>query len=68
VELFHLLLHTGLSRRFPQIFVRDRFRMVRGHLADRICAGQRVGAIAADIDPDDAASLVIASSDGLQLQ
>ena len=41
---------------------------MRGYLAERVRAGQRAGAIAADIDPDDAASLVIAASDGLQLQ
>ncbi|GAA1543668.1 TetR/AcrR family transcriptional regulator [Dactylosporangium maewongense] len=49
-------------------FVRDRFRLLRSHLAERVRTGQRAGAIAADIDPDDAASLVIAASDGLQLQ
>ncbi|WP_275002785.1 TetR/AcrR family transcriptional regulator [Promicromonospora iranensis] len=49
-------------------FVQARYRRVRGDLAERIRAGQRSGAIAADIDPDDAAALVVAASDGLQLQ
>ncbi|MER7277686.1 helix-turn-helix domain-containing protein [Dactylosporangium sp. NPDC000244] len=58
----------GAQHPLTQEFVRDRFRAVREHLAERVRAGQRAGAIAADIDPADAASLVIAASDGLQLQ
>ena len=49
-------------------FVQARYRRVRADLAERIRAGQRSGAIAADVDPDDAAALVVAASDGLQLQ
>ncbi|GAB2472003.1 TetR/AcrR family transcriptional regulator [Promicromonospora xylanilytica] len=49
-------------------FVQARYRRVRTDLAERVRAGQRSGAIAADIDPDDAAALVTAASDGLQLQ
>ena len=40
----------------------------RSTLAARIEAGQQAGRIAADIDPVDAAALVIAASDGLQIQ
>src|SRR6201985_1727291 len=48
--------------------VRDRFRARRATLAARIESGQRAVRIAADIDPLDAAALVIAASDGLQIQ
>jgi hypothetical protein len=48
--------------------VRRRFRSLRETLAARIESGQRAGRIAADIDPADAAALVIAASDGLQIQ
>ena len=48
--------------------VRDRFRLLRQTLTARIESGQRAGRIAADIDPLDAAALVIAASDGLQIQ
>jgi len=49
-------------------FVQARYLRVRTDLAERVRAGQRSGAIAADVDPDDAAALVVAASDGLQLQ
>lgn len=49
-------------------FIRARFATVREDLARRILERQESGRIAADIDPVDAASLVIAASDGLQLQ
>lgn len=48
--------------------MRDRFEKLREALAVRIESGQRVGRIPADIDPVDAAALVIAASDGLQIQ
>jgi AcrR family transcriptional regulator len=49
-------------------FVSGRFRSLREELAARIESGQRAGRIAAGIDPLDAAALVIAASDGLQIQ
>lgn len=49
-------------------FVTERFRRVRADLVERIEAGQRAGTVAADVDPSDAAALVAAASDGLQLQ
>jgi AcrR family transcriptional regulator len=71
VELYATLTTDALQEhRHPvtREFVRARFRGLRADLAERIRAGQRSGAIAADIDPQDAAALVIAASDGLQLQ
>jgi AcrR family transcriptional regulator len=52
----------------PREFIRERFAAVRESLAASIRAGQAAGRIAADIDPVDAAALVIAASDGLQVQ
>jgi len=49
-------------------FIRGRFRAVRAELTERIRDAQRAGTIAPDIDSKDAASLVIAASDGLQVQ
>ena len=51
-----------------QAYVRDRFQKVRDELAERIRQDQACGRIDADIDPVDAAALVIAASDGLQIQ
>jgi AcrR family transcriptional regulator len=71
VELYATLTTDALQGQqhpLTRDFVRERFEQVRAYLAERIRAGQRSGAIAADLDPDDAASLVIAASDGLQLQ
>ena len=48
--------------------MRDRFRSLRAELAAMIESGQREGRVAADINPADAAALVIAASDGLQIQ
>lgn len=71
VELYATLTTDALQgKQHPATreFVRARYRRVRADLAERIRAGQRSGAIAADVDPDDAAALVVAASDGLQLQ
>jgi AcrR family transcriptional regulator len=71
VELYATLTTDALQgQQHPATreFVRARFRRVRADLADRVRAGQRSGTIAADVDPDDAAALVAAASDGLQLQ
>jgi len=70
VALYATLSSDALQEQHPasREFVRDRFDRVRGELTARIVEGQRAGRIAADIDPADAASLVIAASDGLQIQ
>jgi AcrR family transcriptional regulator len=71
VELYATLTTDALQGQQHPVtrdFVQDRFRQLRARLADRIRTGQRAGAIAAEIEPDDAAALVIAASDGLQLQ
>jgi AcrR family transcriptional regulator len=70
VELYATLTTDALQEQHAvtREFVRDRFRSLREALAAMIGSGQRAGRIAADIDPLDAAALVIAASDGLQIQ
>jgi AcrR family transcriptional regulator len=70
VELYATLSTDALQERHAvtREFIRGRFGSLRELLAARIEAGQQAGRIAADIDPADAAALVIAASDGLQVQ
>ena len=70
VELYATLTTDALQERHAvtREFVRERFRGLREALAARIESGQRAGRIAPDIDPVAAAALVIAASDGLQIQ
>jgi AcrR family transcriptional regulator len=70
VELYATLTTDALqeSHAVTRQFVRDRFRLLRETLAARIESGQQAGRMAADIDSQDAAALVIAASDGLQIQ
>jgi AcrR family transcriptional regulator len=70
VELYATLTTDALQEQHAAAreFVRDRFASLRAELAARIESGQRAGRIAADIEPREAAALVIAASDGLQIQ
>ena len=77
VELYATLTTDALQEQhgLTREFVRDRFRSLRGALAERIAEGQpapggQPGAAGAGVgvDPMDAAALVIAASDGLQIQ
>jgi AcrR family transcriptional regulator len=81
VELYATLTTDALQEQhgLTREFVRDRFRSLRAALAERIAEGQpapgsqpgavgTAGAAGAGIDPMDAAALVIAASDGLQIQ
>ena len=70
VELYATLTTDALQEQHAvtREFVRERFRSLRVSLAARIESGQRAGRVAPDIDPLDAAALVIAASDGLQIQ
>ena len=70
VELYATLTTDALQEQhvLTREFVRGRFRSLRADLASRIESGQRAGHIAAGIEPRDAAALVIAASDGLQIQ
>jgi AcrR family transcriptional regulator len=76
VELYATLTTDALQEQhgLTREFVRGRFRSLRAALAERIAEGQRAGGdsgadgLGAGIDPMDAAALVIAASDGLQIQ
>ena len=70
VELYATLTTDALQEQhaLTREFIRDRFGSLRELLAARIESGQRAGRIPADFDPADAAALVIAASDGLQVQ
>ena len=70
VELYATLTTDALQEQHAvtREFVRDRFRSLREDLAVRIESGRRAGRVPADIDSLDAAALVIAASDGLQIQ
>ena len=70
VQLYSTLLAGALEdgRDESKDFFVKRFDLVRCQLSERIESDQRAGLMPADIDPQAAASLVIAASDGLQLQ
>lgn len=70
VRLYATLTTDALQENHPASaeFIRDRFSALRESLAARIREEQDAGHTAADIDPIDAAALVIAASDGLQVQ
>ncbi|HEX4292446.1 MAG TPA: TetR/AcrR family transcriptional regulator [Trebonia sp.] len=73
VELYATLSTDALQEQhgLTREFVRGRFRSLRATLAERIAEEQRARAGetgSAGIDPMDAAALVIAASDGLQIQ
>ena len=70
VRLYATLSTDALQEGHPasEAFIRERFAGLRDALAELIREGQAFGRIAADIDATDAAALVIAASDGLQVQ
>lgn len=70
VRLYATLATDALQEdhRLTREFVSARFAALREDLAARIRQQQAAGLVAADIDPIDAAALIIAASDGLQVQ
>ncbi len=71
VELYATLTTDALQATIhpaTREFIQNRFHRVRMGLAERVRADQRSGAIPSDMDADDLAALVVAASDGLQLQ
>ena len=70
VRLYATLSTDALQQGHPasEAFIRERFAGLRDALAELIREGQAFGRIASDIDATDAAALVIAASDGLQVQ
>jgi AcrR family transcriptional regulator len=70
VQLYATLATDALQEQHPvtREFVRNRFAELRAVLAERIERAQEVGEVAPDIGAVDAAALLIAASDGLQVQ
>ncbi|MEA5454408.1 TetR/AcrR family transcriptional regulator [Sinomonas sp. JGH33] len=70
VQLYTTLTTDALQEQHPQTqdFVRGRFRALRSSIAAKIAAAQEAGELAADFPPEDVAALIIAASDGLQVQ
>lgn len=70
VALFTSMLAGSIdSRNLPSHeYFTTRFARLRQELSDHIRQGQAAGTIRRDIDPETMAALVIAASDGLQIQ
>lgn len=70
VQLYAALAADAVQPGDPETtdFVRRRFAALRAQIRPRIEQGQRAGTLPAEADPTDLASLVLAASDGLQIQ
>lgn len=70
VQLYSALSTSALDEQGSPTreFIRDRFRNLRQDMADRLAAPQETGDTAAAADATDLAALIIAASDGLQVQ
>lgn len=70
VELYTTLVATSLKAdsATAREYFTDRFARLRGELAQRLRTEQADGRVRADCDPDQVAALLIAASDGLQVQ
>lgn len=70
VELYSTLVAASLEAGnvTGRSYFVGRFARVRGDLADRVRDGQARGEIRTDVDADQVAALLVAASDGLQIQ
>jgi AcrR family transcriptional regulator len=70
VRLYATLTTDALQEQHPESrdFVRARFAELRALIAERIERAKERGEVAEGVDASDAASLLIAASDGLQVQ
>lgn len=70
VELYTTLVASSLAvdGSPSHEFFTARFARIRQELTERLTAEQAEGRIRADVDPSDTAALLIAASDGLQIQ
>jgi AcrR family transcriptional regulator len=70
VQLYSSLVASALEENHPaaHAFATERFARIREQTAEEIREQQQHGTIRADIDPEAAAALIIAASDGLQTQ
>ena len=70
VALYSTMLGSSLERgnSLSRDYFSTRFESIRTELIALIDAGQRSGAIRGGVDPADMAALIVAASDGLQIQ
>lgn len=70
VQLYSTLVATSLeSEKGPaKNYFTARFEGVRGRLAKRLREDQAAGKVRDDVDPEQMAALIVAASDGLQIQ
>lgn len=70
VQLYTNLVATALEERHPDAtrFASERFAAVRASLAEQVRRRQADGRIRPDLDADQVAALIVAASDGLQVQ
>jgi TetR/AcrR family transcriptional regulator, transcriptional repressor of aconitase len=70
VSLYTSMLAGSLDsdREHSREYFATRFTRIRTRLADLIRAGQEAGTVRRGVEPEDMAALVIAASDGLQIQ
>ena len=70
VELYTTLVAASLSAEGSPSneFFSDRFRRIRKELTKRLIAEQAAGRVREDVEPADMAAILIAASDGLQIQ
>lgn len=70
VELYTTLVSTALTAEGSPSsdFFSSRFARIRGELTERLTAEQEAGAVRTDVEAADIAALLIAASDGLQVQ
>lgn len=70
VQLYSTLVAMALEENHPSAhrFVTERFALLRAELAVQVRELQESGRVRADLDPALVAALIIAASDGLQIQ
>ena len=70
VELYTTLVAASLKddSASAREYFTERFARLRGELAERLRLEQADGRVRTDVDPDQVAALLIAASDGLQVQ
>lgn len=70
VELYSTLVAASLEAgdTVGRAYFTERFARVRSDLAERLRAEQASGTMRADVDADEIAALLVAASDGLQIQ
>lgn len=70
VELYSTLVATALEAgsEHARPYFGERFERIRGEMTERVAREQAEGRVRADVDPAQIAALIIAASDGLQIQ